>query len=508
MKIIGPIVKFYDFLYKSDINDQIIKTFNVNEKLLFNKIISGDVNNDKQASKLLYDGNPSSQTYAKFKQAFISKLIQITVNFPNHLGSQQRQKVLNLHKEFYAYNVMLNSSMKETSMKLAKKLIVQAERLHQYELGISLAKELAVYNSISLKNKFEANKYWEKYELFDEKFNNLILFVKNYSELTLLANEHDYNEALNQKAEELLSFLEHKICLDNPKVMQYYFQMNYIKYASIIEHQGVIENNLNALKYFNALPHEYQAVKDLIRVQLIFAYIGLGEYEEAVNFLEESTIEVGDEKWIQKMYLKTKIYFNLQKFDKTNELIESIVSSIRFKQSMPVMQKRFWLFKYYNDLMNFYQTGENVKTRIIRNNMTRLISTKKNTNIPFVIAEIIEKLQSSGVSELYNHIDQLTFYLNGILKDGNHKRTIIFLSFLRSLPDSKYDPKKFIHDLEEYYRQLEENPGESIEKSEIEIIPYEALMEIILKNHVNQRITQGINLTFRGSSVASAASDN
>ena len=503
MKIIAPIIQFYESMLRNETTEHILEQLNAKEKLLFNKVLKGEIKSDKQAASLLYDGNPSGQAYCKFKQSLLNKLLRIVINFSNNQGSAQRQKFLDLQRDFHAFNIMLFSTMKESGMQLGKKILIQADRLDENHIGMFVARYLGGHFWTNHKDEKEGRKYWDKYEYFRKRFEVNARIVKYYSELMLHSKKKDYNEPLHLKAVEYEKIVRELATKDNPKSMQFYYQICYVIYASISEHKGVIENNLKALKYFDSLKHEFQAAKDLLKVQLVIAYLGIGQYEEATRYLDIDPQEVGDEKWFEKMATKIRIYFNLGKFDESNKLINQIIDSVRFKQTSVVIQEQYWLYKYYAELMIFYETGISVKTRKIRNNMTRLTADKKGYNVSYFIAEIIEALQSDGVKVIYKMEDSIKNYIKYYLKDSHNDRSIIFMKFLLSLPNSIYDEHKFYSSLNQTKEKFQEIPASFTTKPDNEIIPYETLMNSILSNHV-QVSTKSRTLSLGGS----AASDN
>lgn len=486
MKIIAPLIQFYNPFLKNGINDGILSLFNEKESKLFKAIIKGKITTDKQAATLLYDGNPSSQSYAKFKQNLLNKLLQMVINFDNNKGSTHRQKWIKLNQDYLAFNIMTYSAMKQTGFALAKKLVVQADRLEVYHIGMDVCKQLASHMMVAEKNKREGQRYHQKYLEFKRKYelsNELIFY---YSDLMLLAKKRNYNQILHDKACKIEPIARSLADRDVPQSMQFFYQIQYAKYASISEHRGVIENNLEALQYFESQPHEYKASKDLLKVQLVVAYLGIGEFEKAVEFVDVDVKDINDEKWIEKVSLKVRILFNLGNYKEVYSLVQEAIMSIKFKQSYSVAQWRFWIYKYYADLLNYYETGIPVNTRKIKNNITRLTSDKDGVNISLVIAELILKIQQKGLSIMYDYTEQISNYIKTHLKDSHNDRSAIFLKFMLLLPESEYDRMRFESKLADLQRQLEEVPATMTTKPDIEIVPYESLMNLILKQHVRK----------------------
>ena len=505
MKIIAPIIQFYDHLFQSEEAEVIIKRFNDKEKVLFDSVRSNTIANDLQAAKLLYDGNPSGQAYSKLKQNLLDKLLKIVINFNNDGQDIWLQKTIRFYKDYNAFNILYSNATNKVALKLAKKLLIQAERNYLHHPAMGLAAVLSSSEYSQAKDKKQGSKYWNQYLTNKEYYENGILALHEYSKLLSLTKKKHFNDQLSELAAEAFERTKPLINENNPRAMRFHYQIGYIKYAAISQHKGVIENNLEALEYFNTIKDHFMAAKDTFNMQIIIAYLGLGNYEKATEFLNTETIGVNDTKWLEKISLKTRIYLHLQNYSKALDLIETTINHVIFKQSKPVMQEQFWLYKYYSDLLNFYETGEKVNTRKVRNNMTRLTADKKGLNIPFMIAETITKLQKKGIKAIYDQDEFLRSYLKSHLKNSHNDRAAIFIKFLLSLPDSKYDSEKFYLNLEKTKNQFEENPATLTTRTDNEIIPYENLVHIIMKHHIG--ISETAKQPVYKIQIGSAASD-
>ena len=87
---------------------------------------------------------------------------------------------------------------------------------------------------------------------------------------------------------------------------------------------------------------------------------------------------------------------------------------------------------------------------------------------------------------IYDYTEQINNYIKTHLKDSHNDRSAIFLKFMLLLPESEYDRTRFESRLADLQRQLEEVPATMTTKPDIEIVPYESLMNLILKQHVRK----------------------
>jgi len=484
MKIILPITQFYETFFDNTLTKLIVKSFNQKEAKLFEAIKSGKIATDKQAATMLYDGNPSGQAYCKMKQGMIDKLTLIIINYDHRGGTEYAKKFYNIQRNYHAYRIMLTKNMSLASFKYGQKLLIQAERAGLYDIGLYAADQLSMYSKIFLKDKKKGDYYMKKYKEFQNKMSHETYVQHEYADLISQTRKKKHNEKLSQLAFEAEERIRPLLQKDNMRAMQSYYQIRYLCYAAVSEHRGVIESNTEAIEFFKNFQFYNQSAIDTLTVQLVTAYLSVGDLDKAINYLEIQTNEVNDHRWFNKISLKVRILLALQRYTEANELINTLFESVRFKQTETVFQEQMWLCKYYNDLMNHFEYGTKINTRRIRNNMTRIASDKQGLNIPLLIAETIHSIQKDGIIAIYGKEDQLKNYIKSHLKSGQNKRASLFLKFLINLPNSIYDKRLFNINLQNLRNDFEENPATLTVQPDNEVIPYENLMQKILTEYV------------------------
>lgn len=490
MKIIVPIVEFYDIIFKNYISNEILKNFNEKESILFKEIKKGNITTDKQAATLLYDGNPSGQAYSKMKQGILDKLIKIVISYEAKNSSKNKKKVISLYNDYHAFLILSANNLNKAKLAFGKKIVLQAERLEQFEIGALVSRIITFHCQTYLQDSKQGDKYWGKYTSMKQSYENIGIIQKEYSDLMLLTKKKHYNEELSEKSFKALEKIRDLVDPNNFRTKQFFYQIRYLAHAAISEHHGVIENNLEAIEYFRNHRIVNKSIIDTLTVQLIISYLGTGQYEKAAEFLSVEAIEATDYRWFNKVALKIRIYFSLQKYEEANELMDMLFNSVRFKQTELPFQEQMWLYKYYNDIMLYFNHGVKVNTRRIRNNLTRISIDKSGYNIPFLLAEIIYMIQKKGITAIYSEEDALKTYVKTHLKNSNNERSIIFIRFLLALPNSKFDYKKFEEQYKASKESFREYPAAITTKPDNEIIPYEDLMHTLVKHYVSKELVE------------------
>jgi len=478
MKIITPLIKYYDLLFESDQGDSIIKSFNEKEKILFKAVRNGSVSTDIQASKLLYDGNPSGQAYAKFKQVFYDKLIKISINLEIPESNEHLSKKFKLLREFHSMRLVANLSATQLSRNLQKKILLKAERLKMYDICAIVCHNLSSDYKILEKKDKEGTFYWEKYLRYRELESTRINAKNIYADVAKYTRKKHINEELAVKAKEKADELEKEIQPENVHAYRYYYQLLYMHHILLGKHHEVIKSNKKALAYFASYFKKYDA-NETLRLQIAISYFNLNMYEEAVRYLDESINPIG-KKWLIHVSLRVRAFFSAGDFAQASHFISTIIRNTAFKEGRAIFQEQVWLFKYFADLMEGLQKGKPINTRQIKNNLTRIRVDKKGRNIPLLFADIINSLLKNGIDYVYNEKERLDIYYKSHVKPSKNKRAEIFMKFLLALPEYNYNRKGFIVKLEKIHETYKCNPIKDVVQPDNEVIRYEIVVSRIL----------------------------
>jgi hypothetical protein len=201
--------------------------------LLFAAVRSKSVSTDIQASKLLYDGNPSGQTYMKFKQAFIDKLIKMAINMEVAEADVVVSKKLKLLREWHTIRLLSNLSPTKLTRNLQKKVLLKAERMHIYNIAANICHVLSSDYKILEKKDKEGSFYWNKYLYYNELEFSRIQAKNAYADVIKNTRKKHLNNELAIKAKEAADKLQEIIQEENVHAYKSYFQLRYLQYILV-----------------------------------------------------------------------------------------------------------------------------------------------------------------------------------------------------------------------------------------------------------------------------------
>ncbi len=478
MKFILPLIKYYDLLFQSAQGDSVIRSFNEKEMKLFKAVRNGSVVTDVHASKLLYDGNPSGQAYAKFKQVLYEKLIKMSINLEVTEGDEYLYKRFKLLREWHAIRLLSNLSATQLTRNLEKKVLIRAERMKIYDIAASISHNLSSDYKILDKKDKEGTYYWEKYQQY-RSLEDMRIHAKNeYANIAKHTRKKHVNEELSAKAKEAADRLLPMIQDKNVHAFRYYYQLRYMQYILVGQHKKIIVNNLEAVNYFEEYFKNYEA-NETLRIQIAISYFNLNMHDIALTYLDENVNPIG-KRWLIHVSLRARAYFSKEEFDRASKFISRVLAHPAFKEGRAVFQEQVWLFKYYSDLMVGIEKGEAIVTRRIKNNLTRIRVDKKGMNIPLLFADIVNEVLKKGISYIYEEQEKLEMYYKAHVKPSKNLRAALFMKFLIMLPDYNYNKSNFKAKLARLFDRYQDNPMKDVVQPDNEIVNYEILISKML----------------------------
>ncbi len=482
MKIIVPLIKHYNSFFESPEGLTTIKSFNENERLLFQAVLANKVETDVQASKLLYDGNPSSQSYMKFKQSLYPKLIKMLINMEINVSHFNVDKKLRLLRESHAVRLLSNLSPTTLTRALMKKVLLKAERMQMYDIAAMLSQSLSYDSKTHLKNVREGDVYWDKY-LHYSAFEDARIRARNaYADISKYTRKQHLNQELSQRAEQSAAELKKILHKENTRAFRYYYQLKYLQYILIGEHQHIIENNQEAIDYLLKYDRDNDGI-DTLRIQIAISYFNLNMYDKAITYLDDD-INPAEKRWILKVSLKARGYFLKDKFQEASYFMNSIVSLSAFKGGRKSFKEKVWLYKYYAELMIGINENKPINARQIKNNLTRTAVDKKGQNIPLFFANLINEILKSGPEILYKERERIEMYYTSHLKPSKNKRAMLFAKFLILLPEEKYNRQLFRKKLMKLKDDFKKNPLKDVIQPDNEFVNYEKIIARLLDQYV------------------------
>jgi len=436
-------------------DDHSLKHKNSKFNEFYEALMIGKFKNDRDAASFLYGCSPTDDKYRQLKSRFRKRLLNtlffLDVNLPSTSGYDRAY--FSCNKDWTLVRILLSNEANHTAASLAKQILTTALKFKFADVIVNCSRILRRY-AVSI----EDEKAYELYDQYSKQYQNVLdaeirseelyqrVIMNYYKPAT---KNHELEQKIDVYCDALVGLSE---MYDSPIVIYNTFQMK--KMSAFLHLKDYKNGKVNAEKCLQSFPEGSETWFNFMQYYLLLAlhtenYINaLAIYKKATNNTKFKRLSLG-EKEVWRVY---DIYLNY------------IIESQGERNPILKMQKRrkFRLSRFLNDPV-LYPKDQRVFTILL------------------VVAQLLFFLEKKSYSAATERIDRLKGYANRQLKKEVYHRAINFIRLLQQLAKADYQPKN-LSNTDKYFVRLEEEPFKYRGLiSEIEVIPYEHLWNMILE---------------------------
>ena len=457
------------------------------EMNLFLGIKSGQFNDDFEASQGIYGSEGVDFKFRMLKSRLNRKLL-------NHLffmdfSSQNHIKSTNLYQEALEYlhfsRMLLSIDEIKFGTKLLYKTIDLAKGCEYTTVVISCLKELREVYAKTYRPKLFQNiknqlNEFEDLEKLEEKADGIFQEHRLYINSTVNNRKKNFEPYISA-VEELKSLYN---ATKSYNIFERYFQMEIWYYELTGKFETVlslidkvekdIENGKINQNRFDSL---------FVNVSKGNALIKLKRFEDGSIFLEKMLNEIDNNSKTWYAFAEKYIMLNIQnkQFEKASDIFFRVANNKSFAHLDENEVLKWNIFRGYL----FHLTGN--KKIIKKFDYKRFIKDtpvfdKRNAgyNVAIIILQILNKVDS-GLSVLFNKLDNVDDYVNRYLNNSFSKRTKTFCKLLHKIAIHNRDYETIVHKSKYLQEKLQDSEIAGESYVDFEVVPYEFLWENVLE---------------------------
>jgi hypothetical protein len=469
---------------------------NTKENILFNAITKNGITTDEDACYFVYGNKKKGSTYRQLKFNLRKKLLN-TIIFIDTSGprfTERRKAYYDLCRMYCQYSILSNSYNSNISISLGEKTVKKALFYEYYNFVNLISRELIRHFGY----EFPSQKKFEYYS-------QLLKESKEILDAEFLVDEYyvEISRAFFLKKE--INLITHKrrlhIIDDNLKALQRKIKSLYFNiYASdlIIFNHIINYQFKEALDYieeiaafFEKKPFNTNFWKFILNSNKYLCFINLEQIDQALIVINENlnSVKKGFHNWFKiKNYefvccVLNKDYNNalritfevlnqptLIKYKTHHELWKIKAAYMHFMMRIGIIEvqgengiKDFRLYKFLNEVPYYSKNKHGLNTSILIIQMLFLIQMNKH-------------------SILIDKIESLKQYTYRYLNTSETIRTNSFIKILLCLPKANFNSKVLEQKSKRYINRLYATKYIVTQQiSEVEIIPFENLLEILFE---------------------------
>ena len=456
---------------------------------------NGRITNDKDAINLLYPDTENPNAYYKLKHTLRDRLFNTIffIDVKSNKYSDIHKAKLNTQKYKNLVGILTTKGLSLNAIYISKKYLKIASFYEFTEEQIVFARTLRSFVATKTGNQ-KLFIYYDKIvsesiDLFKSEMKIEGYFLKIMS---IYVNDkstkpHVYSEIIN-----ILNDLKNYQPLKpSANWIYHYAMLETFKYMCINDYQKALDVSENALLKIAALPFKHTKSIVNISSQSIACCIQLKKYKKGEKFINLGLqiIEEGIFNWFKYKELHLNLCLHTNKYAKAWDIFNETASNKNFKKLNHNI-KEIW--KIYEAWLHFFIASKIIKIQDLNyksfkiaryaNEVPLFSKDKRGMNVPILISQIVLLLHQKKYDIVIDRMEAISKYKDRYIDKEYNLRSHIFIKMLLKIPLLDFNQKSVIKETKEDLDLLKKITLDIANQSEnIEIIPYEDVWEIVLK---------------------------
>jgi hypothetical protein len=256
------------------------------------------------------------------------------------------------------------------------------------------------------------------------------------------------------------------------------------------KHQEVLDACLSAIDFFGKKPFDCQTAFQTFNYQLIVAAIQTRSFEvgQAAIEAQGSAFPEGHFNWFKFKELAMILALHSRRYDEAFVIGQQACSHPALKQLPESLQQSFKLYEAYlhwlgeSGQISHYAPEKPFKLAKFLQEVPVFSADKRGKNIPVLMVQILFAAVRQQKDGLIDRVEALSKYTSRYLKADDQLRSNCFMHILIEWVNAGFHPAATERKTAKYRDKLAATPIEIANQPfELEIIPYEDILEIALQ---------------------------
>ncbi len=477
-------------------DDHSLKHKNSKFNEFYEALMAGKFKNDRDAASFLYACSPTDDKYRQLKSRFRKRLLNtlffLDVNLPS--TSNYDRAYYSCNKDWTLVKILLSNKANHTAAALARQILTTALKFKFADVIVNCSRILRRYAADE-----GDEKNYETYDQYSKQYQNVLDAEIRSEELyqRVIMNyhiPHSQNEELKEKidtyCDALVGLSE---VYDSPIVIYNMYLVWAYRYEMLFDFDAMLKVCNKAEYYIEDNPTYYQDDKlATFQLKKMSAYLHLRDWKNGKTNAEKclQSFPQGSDTWFSFMEYYLLLAIHTENYINALAIYNDATSNNKYKK-LSLGDKEKW--KLYDVYLNYIIENQGAQNPILMSQRRKTFRVSRFLNDPIlypkdqriftvlmVVAQILFLLEKKGYSAITERIERLKSYANRQLKKDEYFRAIQFIRLLQQLSKADYQVEH-LSNVDKYYNRLVEKPffyrGLI---SELEVIPYEKLWNLIL----------------------------
>ncbi len=478
-------------------DDHSLKHKNSKFNEFYEALMANKFKNDRDASAFLYGCSPTDDKYRQLKSRFRKRLLNtlffLDVNLPS--TSNYDRAYYSCNKDWTLVKILLSNNARHTAASLARQILTIALKFKFADVIVNCSRILRKYCS-----EESDEKDYEVYDQHSKQYQNVLDAEIRSEELyqRVIMNYYkppsknfNLKEKIDTYCEALVGLSE---IYESPIVIYNMYLVWAFRYEMLHDYDSMLEVTNKAEQYIEENPRFYRdEMLATFQLKKMSAHLHLQDYKNGKTNAEKclQSFPAGSDHWFDFMEYYLLLALHTENYVNAIAIFTEAVNHSKFKKIDNQIKEKW---KIYDVYINFIIESQADKYPILKTQKKRNFRLSRFLNDPIlypkdqriftvlmVIAQILFFIEKKSFNAVTERVDRLKTYANRQLKKEEYFRAIQFIRLLQQVIKAEFDVEK-LSNTEKYYQRLIEQPfffrGLI---SELEVIPYDKLWNMVLR---------------------------
>ncbi|MBX2926217.1 MAG: hypothetical protein KF852_00150 [Saprospiraceae bacterium] len=478
--------------------DQLLKTVSGdNSRImeLYKGISEGVITDDETAAQAIYQEEPN-KNLQKLKARLRSRLINLLfVVDINKAALNERDSAYTLCcKEWAATKILFTRGARNAAVKMAKLTLSNALRFEFSELILDISRTLRMHYALW---KRDAKQY-EQYDALCREYEAIWQCENEAEQLYLNMVMLQSSTRLNRtRVRAQAEAFYRRVAPAMARYESYKLQLcgrliEIAMHDSISDHPATIKACDDAIRFFQAKPFDVRVPFLAWTSQKLTCYIHLREYGKGSEVVKEALnlFEAGSLNWMQYQRMRFLLAMHSGKYEEAYSVWGEATAYDDILKQLSAQHETWAIFEAYLNFLiaegRLTPTQDALRQGSFRlgkflNETPRFSKEKRGMNIPILVIQILFLIRQRQYDQVIDKMEAIDRYRMRYLRQDDTFRSNCFIHMLLTVPAAGFHREGARRRAAGFLEKMSNAPANiSNETSEIEIIPYEVLWELVL----------------------------
>jgi hypothetical protein len=245
------------------------------------------------------------------------------------------------------------------------------------------------------------------------------------------------------------------------------------------------------LAFFSQKDYKSATAIQSLNYQLLVALFNLRQYDRSTLLADRYSeyYETGSYNWFKLQELLFLVFMYGGAYEQARTTCEQIMSNPKYEEQPAPIFELWKIFEAYLAFLVAIKVlpettfPSNFRLAKFLNEIQVFNQDKSGMNVSVLVAQFLHHLADHDQEQCLQRVDALAKYRTRYLTDQSAFRSYTFIRMLESIPKMGFQASQIEQGARPLLEALRAHPAETTNQNhEVEILPYEALWEMVLRS--------------------------